>query len=131
MRLLIIKRDKLGDLLLTRPVLDRARALVPHAEIHLLANDYNAWVASDHPALARTWIYPRVRSGGRVHPLALLRQIPLGWQLRRQRFEEGGRGVDTARHDHCATTVSRLPGGNGRGEPTVGNADPETAHCRK
>src|SRR6187455_2287319 len=76
MRLLIIKRDKLGDLLLTRPVLDRARALVPHAEIHLLANDYNAWVASDHPALARTWIYPRVRSGGRVHPLALLRQIP-------------------------------------------------------
>ena len=87
MRLLIIKRDKLGDLLLTRPVLDRARALVPHAEIHLLANDYNAWVASDHPALARTWIYPRVRSGGRVHPLALLRQIPLGWQLRRQRFD--------------------------------------------
>ena len=87
MRLLIIKRDKLGDLLLTRPVLDRAKALVPDAEIHLLANDYNAWVASDHPAVARTWIYPRVRSDGRIHPLALLRQIPLGWQLRRQRFD--------------------------------------------
>jgi hypothetical protein len=52
-------------------------------------------------------------------------------QLCRQRFEEGGGGVDTARHDHCATTVSRLPGGDGRGEPTVGNADPETADCRK
>lgn len=87
MRLLIIKRDKLGDLLLTRPVLDRARALVPDAEIHLLANDYNAWVASDHPAIAHTWVFPRVRSGGRMHPLALLRQIPLGWQLRRQRFD--------------------------------------------
>jgi ADP-heptose:LPS heptosyltransferase len=86
-RLLIIKRDKLGDLLLTRPVLDRARTLVPDAEIHLLANDYNAWVASDHPAIARTWVFPRVRRGGRMHPLALLRQIPLGWQLRRQRFD--------------------------------------------
>ena len=47
MRLLVVKRDKLGDLLLTRPVLDRARALAPDAEIHLLANDYNAWVARD------------------------------------------------------------------------------------
>ena len=87
MRLLIVKRDKLGDLLLTRPVLERARALAPDAEIHLLANDYNAWVASDHPAITRTWVYPRVRSGGRVHPLALLRQIPLGYQLRRQHFD--------------------------------------------
>jgi ADP-heptose:LPS heptosyltransferase len=87
MRLLIIKRDKLGDLLLTRPVIARAKALVPDAQIHLLANDYNAWVARDHPALARTWIYPRVRSGGRVHPLAALTQLALGWQLRRQRFD--------------------------------------------
>jgi ADP-heptose:LPS heptosyltransferase len=86
-RLLIIKRDKLGDLLLTTPVLARAKALAPAAEIHLLANDYNAWVARDHPALARTWVYPRVRSGGRVHPPAALRQVPLGWQLRRQRFD--------------------------------------------
>ena len=87
LRLLIIKRDKLGDLLLARPVIAQARAIAPDAQIHLLANDYNAWVARDHPALARTWIYPRVRSGRRVHPLAALRQIPLQWQLRRQRFD--------------------------------------------
>ena len=82
-RLLIIKRDKLGDLLLARPVIAHARAIAPDAQIHLLANDYNAWVARDHPALTRTWVYPRVRSGRRVHPLAALRQIPLHWQLRR------------------------------------------------
>jgi len=86
-RLLIIKRDKLGDLLLARPVIAHARAIAPDAQIHLLANDYNAWVARDHPALTRTWVYPRVRSGRRVHPLAALRQIPLHWQLRRQRFD--------------------------------------------
>ena len=69
-RLLIIKRDKLGDLLLARPVIAHARAIAPDAQIHLLANDYNAWVARDHPALTCTWVYPRVRSGGRMHPLA-------------------------------------------------------------
>jgi heptosyltransferase III len=86
-RILVIKRDKLGDLLLTTPVLAQLAAALPRAEIHLLANDYNAWVARDHPALARTWIYPRARSGRRLHPLAALRQVPLGWQLRRQRFD--------------------------------------------
>ena len=87
MRILVVKRDKLGDLLLTTPVLARLGAALPRAEIHLLANDYNAWVARDHPALARTWVYPRARSGGRLHPLAALRQVPLGWRLRRQRFD--------------------------------------------
>ena len=86
-RLLIIKRDKLGDLLLALPVIAHARTIAPDAEIHLLANDYNAWVARDHPALNRTWTYPRVRSGRRVHPLAALRQVPLQWQLRRQHFD--------------------------------------------
>ena len=87
MRILVIKRDKLGDLLLTTPVITCLAAGVAPAEIHLLANDYNAWVAQDHPALARTWVYPRVRSGGRVRVRAALSQLPLGWQLRRQRFD--------------------------------------------
>lgn len=87
MRVLIIKRDKLGDLLLTRPVISRLADALPHAEIHLLANDYNAWVARDHPALARTWVYARARRGRRLHMLAALRQIPLRWELRRQQFD--------------------------------------------
>jgi ADP-heptose:LPS heptosyltransferase len=86
-RLLIVKRDKLGDLLLTLPVLERLHAALPRAELHLLANDYNAWVASAHPALTRTWVYPRVRDGGRLRPLAALAQLGLGWSLRRARFD--------------------------------------------
>jgi ADP-heptose:LPS heptosyltransferase len=86
-RLLIIKRDKLGDLLLTRPVITFLREALPSAEIHLLANDYNAWVAQDHPALARTWVYPRVRHAGRLRVGPALRQLPLAWRLRRERFD--------------------------------------------
>ncbi|MEO8753108.1 MAG: hypothetical protein ABI624_10555, partial [Casimicrobiaceae bacterium] len=87
MRVLIVKRDKLGDLLLTTSVLDRLRQALPDAQIHLLANDYNAWVAAGHPALVRTWAYPRVRDGGRLRPLAAFAWLPILRQLRRQRFD--------------------------------------------
>ena len=87
MRILIVKRDKLGDLLLARPVISHLAAAVREAEIHLLANDYNAWVARDHPALARTWAFARVRNGGRLHLLAAARQVPLHFSLRRERFD--------------------------------------------
>jgi ADP-heptose:LPS heptosyltransferase len=111
-RVLIIKRDKLGDLLLTRPVITRLAAAVPQAEIHLLANDYNAWVASDHPALARTWIYPRVRNDGRVHAGAALAQIPLGWRLVRARFDAalvmGGDESHRAIRRALATRATRV-----------------------
>ncbi len=87
MRILIVKRDKLGDLLLTTPVLEHLSAIAPQAEIHLLANDYNAWVARGHPALARTWTYPRARAGRRLRPGALVAQLPLLLRLRRQRYD--------------------------------------------
>lgn len=87
MRVLIVKRDKLGDLLLTTPAIARLAEALPGAQIHLLANDYNAWVARDHPALARTWSYPRVRDAGRFRPLAALGYLPIAMALRRMRFD--------------------------------------------
>jgi ADP-heptose:LPS heptosyltransferase len=86
-RVLIVKRDKLGDLLLTTPVLRHLARARPDAEIHLLANDYNAWVARGHPALARTWTYPRVRDGGRLRVLAAPAHLGVMLALRRQRFD--------------------------------------------
>ena len=87
MRVLIVKRDKLGDLLLTTPVLRHLAHARPDVEIHLLANDYNAWVARGHPALTRTWTYPRVRDAGRLRPLAAFAQLAITASLRQQRFD--------------------------------------------
>ena len=44
MKILIIKRDKIGDMLLVTPMLEHLRASRPDAQIHMLANDYNAWI---------------------------------------------------------------------------------------
>jgi hypothetical protein len=66
MKVLVLKRDKIGDLLLTTPLLARLKAALPQAETHLLANDYNAWVVAGNPHVDRLWVYRRVRHAGRV-----------------------------------------------------------------
>jgi ADP-heptose:LPS heptosyltransferase len=87
MRVLILKRDKLGDLLLATSVFAHLKAVRPELEIHLLANDYNAWVARDDPALEKIWVYPRVRHDGRIRVAAALAQLPLTLRMRGARFD--------------------------------------------
>lgn len=87
MKLLILKRDKIGDMLLTTPVLHHLRRAMPDAEIHLLANDYNAWVVEGNRDVDRLWVYPRTRYGRRVRVSAVLKQIAQTLRLRRERFD--------------------------------------------
>jgi ADP-heptose:LPS heptosyltransferase len=84
MKILVLKRDKIGDLLLSTPLFARLKAALPRSETHLLANDYNAWVAADNPHIDRIWIYRRVRHGGRVSLGAAWDWL---WQMRALRHE--------------------------------------------
>ena len=38
MKIVILKRDKVGDMLLVTPMLEHLRTSLPHAEIHMLAD---------------------------------------------------------------------------------------------
>ena len=87
MKIVILKRDKVGDMLLVTPMLAHLRAALPRAEIHMLANDYNAWVLEGNPHLDRLWVYPRVRHGASLRPWAVWEQLKQVWQLRRERFD--------------------------------------------
>lgn len=87
MKVLVIKRDKLGDLLLAAPMLAQLKRAVPGVEVHLLANDYNAWVVEGNPDVDRTWVYRRVRSGGRVSLGAAWNGLRQGFELRAERFD--------------------------------------------
>lgn len=87
MKIVILKRDKIGDMLLVTPMLRHLRASLPQARIHMLANDYNAWVLEGNRDIDRLWVYPRVRHGATLRPRAVLGQF---WQLlalRRERFD--------------------------------------------
>jgi ADP-heptose:LPS heptosyltransferase len=87
MKILVIKRDKIGDLLLTTPMLAHLRHSLPRAEVHLLANDYNAWVVAGNKDVDRVWIYRRARTGNRVNPSAALGIIWQNVRLRREKFD--------------------------------------------
>jgi heptosyltransferase III len=84
--ILVVKRDKVGDLLLATPMLAALRERFPGARIDVLASDYNAWVVEGHPAIDRLWTYPRSRVGGRLRPGAALAQVALWLRLRRERY---------------------------------------------
>lgn len=87
MKILILKRDKLGDLLLTTPLFQVLREAFPKAQIDLLASDYNAWVASGNPHLDHILSYPRVRIGKRVVLKAAWSQARLFFALRRSHYD--------------------------------------------
>ena len=87
MKILVVKRDKIGDLLLTTPMLAHLKASLPRAQVHLLANDYNAWVVEGNPNIDRLWVYRRVRQGGRLSLAAAWNQLRQSAALRREAFD--------------------------------------------
>lgn len=82
LKILVVKRDKIGDMLLTTAVLGWLRGALPDAEIHVLANDYNSWVLAGNTDVDRLWSVPRVRARGGFAPADLWRTF---WMLRRLR----------------------------------------------
>lgn len=103
MKILIVKRDKIGDLLLTTPMLRHLRASLPDARIHLLANDYNAWVVADNPDIDKLWVYRRAKVGRRIKPAAIFGQIWLNFRLWRERYDV----VVVAGGDESARAIKR------------------------
>ena len=87
MKILVIKRDKIGDMLLTTPMLRHLRHSLPHAQIHLLANDYNAWVVAKNLDIDKLWVYDRVKVGKKIRPVAAIKQLWLELMLRAERFD--------------------------------------------
>jgi heptosyltransferase-3 len=86
-KVLIVKRDKIGDLLLTTPLFAHLKASLPGVETHLLANDYNAWVAEGNAHLDRIWVYRRVRHAGRISLGAAWDWLRKRSALRRERYD--------------------------------------------
>jgi heptosyltransferase-3 len=85
-RILIIRRDNIGDLVCTTPLIAGLRARLPHAWLGALVTTYNSEALARNPALDELFIFEKLkhRSGGlishfrsRLGQLARLRQQPL------------------------------------------------------
>lgn len=87
-RILIVRRDNIGDLVCTIPLILALRARHPSAYIAALVNSYNAAVLENHPALDALYSYTKLKHRGNESALRVYAdRMRLLWQLRRRRFD--------------------------------------------
>lgn len=81
-RILILRRDNIGDLVCTTPLIDALRARYPHAWLGALVNSYNADVLAGNPALDAVHVYEKLkhRSGSLLSNL--IKRVKLASKLR-------------------------------------------------
>ncbi len=88
-KILLIRRDNIGDLVCTTPMFEALRRHYPQARIDVLVNSYNGPVIAANPYIDHIYSYTKAkhRTSGesvlRVH----LRRLLLLWQMRRRRYD--------------------------------------------
>ena len=84
-RILIIRRDNIGDLVCTTPAIAALRQHYPTAEIAALVNSYNAEVLRGNPNLDHVFVYQKLKHAGGIASRfkAIAERLKLIAQLRR------------------------------------------------
>jgi len=88
LKILIIRRDNIGDLICTTPLFAAIRRQHPTAYIAALVNSYNAPAIAGNPHLDAIYAYTKGKhADGEPVWRAYLRRAQLLWQLRRMKFD--------------------------------------------
>lgn len=81
MKILIIRRDNIGDLICTTPLLRALREHFPEASISILVSSYNVEVLEENKDIDRTFVFLKRRHDNHGHhPLTVIWKR---WQLKR------------------------------------------------
>lgn len=88
-KILVIRRDNIGDLVCTTPLLRALRHQCPQARIEVLATRYNQAVLKNNPDIDALHFYVKAkhREAGESALGIYWRRIRMLWQLRRQHFD--------------------------------------------
>jgi len=89
-KILVIRRDNIGDLVCTTPLLAALRARFPDAWIGVLANSYNAPVLAGNPHVDEVFTYTKGKhlASGQSQWRAIWQRLQLIAGLRRRRIDE-------------------------------------------
>ena len=86
-KLLVVRTDAIGDLLLATPALDALRAKFPRAHIALMVRPYNQFVVKNNPAIDEVIVedlYDRFHFG---HRIGLWKYLQWIFRIRFKRFD--------------------------------------------
>ena len=88
LKILVIRRDNIGDLVLTTPLFAALRRQYPQATLVALVNSYNAPAIAGNPDIDKVVAYTKGKHADGESALAAhLRRLKMFWQLRRERFD--------------------------------------------
>lgn len=88
-RILLIRRDNIGDLVCTTPLFAALRQRYPDAYIALLANSYCAPVVAHNPDLDRVYVYAKAKHlRPALRPAAYWARVRLVQELRAADFDD-------------------------------------------
>jgi ADP-heptose:LPS heptosyltransferase len=121
-KILIIRRDNIGDLLCTTPLITALRSHYPDAHIAALVNDYNAPVIVDNPHLDQVWSYTKAKHSDHGKLRSWWREYRLYRRLRAERFDLIIHANPTV-HPRTARLVRYL-----RPRHAIGVVDPDQEH---
>ena len=84
MKIIVLKRDKLGDLLLTTPMLQILKQHFPKSHLTVIAPQSSAWILKDAPFVDTLYSYPQPKSFGFKSMVALLNQFYIFLKIRNE-----------------------------------------------
>lgn len=87
-RILLIRRDNIGDLVLTTPLLDALRQRFPRAQLDVLTNSYCAPVLAGNPVVNEVFVYEKAHHRGERSVFGVYwDRLCLIWKLRRTGYD--------------------------------------------
>jgi len=89
-KILIIRRDNIGDLVCTTPLIAALRQRFPEGWLGALVNSYNAPVLDGNPDLDEVFAYTKVkhRAGGQSVPGILWKRLAMMRRLRAMQIDD-------------------------------------------
>ena len=89
LRILVTRRDNIGDLVCTTPLIHSLRQHLPDARIDALVNSYNVAVIANNPDLDQVYAYTKGkhRDNGQSSSGIYWQRVRMYWQLYRQRYD--------------------------------------------
>ena len=87
MKIIVLKRDKLGDLLLTTPMLQVLKQYFPELKLTVLAPESSAWILKDAPFVDKLYSYPQPKSFSFKSILALFSQVYIVLKIRSEHYD--------------------------------------------
>jgi len=87
-KILLIRRDNIGDLICTTPAIHALRARFSEAKIGILVNSYNADAITDNPDIDEVYVYEKAKHvEGKSRFSVWLANLKLFLKIRKERYD--------------------------------------------